>query len=242
MLPFLILLLIGHHAVTRPGLLATPRKPASWPIPHHPRLAHFLPYLTGDSLGAINRAAVLRRLGRVWGIDQNGNCTLDQVVFILHWRRYRLQFPYVWTGTYTGTGRTRREKRVLVPQSWPRYFEQLTAEQASRLRQSPLGGRRPYRAISHMRLAAEKGIPWCLEGKGSPGLALPGTWDRLTGEALQTGVTCVFMVLTSWPNWQAEVRQALDHGWAVAVLPRTSKPANWPELHAAGVQVWGTWR
>lgn len=239
MLPFLVLLLVGHHALSRPDLLTTPRKPGRWPIAHHPHLAHFLPYLTGDSLAAIKRAGRLRRLGLVWGIDQNGNATHDLVVFILHWRRYRLQYRYVWTGEHHPGG---REKRVLVPRSWPKFFDQLTAAQADRLRSAPSGGRRPYRARTHMAAAAAQGIPWCLEGKGSPGLATAGCWDHLTADAIATGVTGVFMVMTSWPNWRDEVRQAVAHGWAVAVLPRTPKPADWPEFAAAGVQVWGRWR
>lgn len=235
MLPFLVLLLLGHHAVTRAALTA-PRRPRSWPIRHHPHLAHFMPYLTGDSLGAIRRAARLRRLGLVWGIDQNGNRTADRTAWILHWGRYRWQYPLYWTGRTTSSG---REIRARVPASWPRQFSQLTDAQAVLLRSLPVGGRRPHRAKVHMAAAAHHGVPWCLEGKGH----FHGVdWDRLTAEAVETGVTCVFMVLTSWPDWRTDVREATARGWAVAVLPRTPKPADWPEFAALGVQVWGRWR
>jgi hypothetical protein len=234
-LAFLVLLLIGHHAVTRPSL-TTPRKPPRWPVAHHPQLAHFLPYLTGDSLAAIRRAGRLRRLGRVWGIDQNGNRTADRTAWILHWGRWRLQYPFVATGRVTATG---REIRALAPRSWPRHFSELTDEQAARLRQLPAGGRRPHRARVHMEVAAQQNVPWCLEGKGR----FHGVdWDRLTADAVETGVVAVFMVLTSWPDWRADVREAAARGWAVAVLPRTPRPADWAEFHALGVQVWGSWR
>lgn len=227
MLTFLILLLVGHHAVTRPGLLTVPRRPVSWPIHHHPKLAHFLPYLTGDSLRAIRRAARLRRLGRVWGIDQNGNRTADRTVWILHWSRYRWQYPLI----ATPSGRRR------VPKSWPAHFHQLTDEQAAQLR--TVTGRRPHRARRHMVEAAEAGVPWCLEGKNQMHGA---DWDRLTADAIASGAVVVFMVLTSWPDWRQDVREAVAHGWAVAVLPRTPKPADWHEFEVLGVQVWGSWR
>lgn len=228
MLAFLILLLVGHHAVTRPGLLTTPRKPSRWPVAHHPHLAHFLPYLTGDSLRAITRAGRLRRLGRVWGIDQNGNRSAQRTVWILHWGRYRWQFPFI--ATPKGLRR--------VPRSWPKQFHDLTDDQAAQLR--TVTGRRPYRARTHMHRAAEVGIPWCLEGKGRMAGA---DWDRLTAEAVASGATVVYMTLSSWPDWQQAVREAAAHGWAVAVLPRTPRPANWAEFHAeTGCQVWGSWR
>jgi hypothetical protein len=81
-LAFLILLLAGHHAVTRPTLQTVPTKPGAWPVRRHPRLLHLDPYLRGDSLAAVRLAGWLRRHGRVWGIDPNGNRTADRTVWI----------------------------------------------------------------------------------------------------------------------------------------------------------------
>lgn len=228
MLALLVLLLTAHHALTRPGLLTTPRKPASWPVRHHPHLAHFLPYLTGDSLRAINRAARLRRAGAVWGIDQNGNRTAQRTVWILHWGQYRWQYPLI----VTPSGRRR------VPATWPKQFHDLTDDQAAQLR--TLTGRRPHRARVHMHHAAEQGIPWCLEGKGRMAGA---DWDALTADAVASGATVVYMTLSSWPDWEEAVTEAAIRGWAVAVLPRTKRPADWAAFQAAtGCQVWGSWR
>lgn len=228
MLTFLILLLAGHHATTRLGLLTAPKRPVSWPIDHHPRLAHFLPYLTGDSLAAIRRAAWLRRRGRVWGIDQNGNRTRTGTVWILHWSRYRWQYPL--HATPSGLRR--------VPKTWPTHFGQLTDAQAAQLR--TVTGRRPHRARRHMAVAAEAGVPWCLEGKNRMHSA---DWDALTADAVATRATVVYMTLSSWPDWQDAIREASQRGWAVAVLPRTHRPGNWAEFQAeTGCQVWGHWR
>jgi hypothetical protein len=91
-----------------------------------------------------------------------------------------------------------------------------------------------------MVAAAEARVPWCLEGKNRMHGA---DWDRLTADAVASGAVVVFMVLSSWPDWQADIREASSRGWAVAVLPRTPKPANWAEFHAeTGCQVWGHWR
>jgi hypothetical protein len=236
-LAFLILLLAGHHAVTRPTLQTVPTKPGAWPVRRHPRLLHLDPYLRGDSLAAVRLAGWLRRHGRVWGIDQNGNRTADRTVWILHWARYRMQYPWIWTGE-RGIGG--REIRRRVPPSWPVKFYDLHDHQAAMLRSARIGGRRPHRARRHMAEAAKAGVPWCLEGKNKMHAA---DWDRLTRDAAETGVVCVFMVLSSWPDWQADIRVAAEHGWAVAVLPRTHRPAGWAAFQAeTGCQVWGHWR
>lgn len=195
-----------------------------------------MPYLIGDALAAIHRAA---KAGLKW-IDQNGNVTLDGWCFILHWRRYRLQFPFYWTGRRTKGG---REIRRPVPASWPRYFDHLTKDQAERLRSSLVGGKRPRLARAHMLAADAWDVNWCLEGKGSPGFTQEVTWDRLDEWLASTQARAVFMCLTSWPNWRRMVAMAHSHGWAVAVLPRTAKPADWAAREGAmGVQVWGRWR
>jgi hypothetical protein len=237
MLAFLILLLAGHHAVTRTVLTGVPKRPVSWPIPHHPRLLHLSPYLRGDSLGAIRLAARLRKYGRTWGIDQNGNRTRPGTVWVLHWARYRWQYPFHWTGRTTRTG---REIRARVPRDWPVKFHDLTDHQAAMLRSSLIGGRRPHRARRHMVAAADAGVPWCLEGKNKMHGA---DWDQLTADAHASGAVVVYMTLSSWPDWQHAIREAADRGWAVAVLPRTRRPADWVEFQQeTGCQVWGRWR
>jgi hypothetical protein len=214
--------------------MTAPRKPKGWPIRRHPRIAHLLPYLVGDSIKAILRAIVLG----FRFIDQNGLATRDLTVWVLHWHRYRLQYPYVWTGRY----KNGREVRVLVPRSWPRKFDALTDAQAARLRSRPRGGKRPRRADAHMVVAAHGGIIWCLESKGGHPWRQPGTLDRLVADAVRTDVVMVLMILTSGPGWQDIARMAAERGLAVAVLPRTRKPDDWPALEALGVQAWGRWR
>lgn len=199
-----------------------------------PRIAHFLPYLFGDSPRAIR---VAKRLGWPW-IDQNGHADRAGVAWVLHWRRYRLEFPWYWTGRYVG----RREVRRPVPRTWPRYFDNLTTRQASRLRSQPLGGRRPRKAVAHMGLAAEADIGWAYEAKNSPPFTQVATWERVASDRDRTGARVVIMVLTSWAYWRKIVRAALAAGLPVAVLPRTPKPADWSEFEAQGVRVWGRWR
>lgn len=214
-----------------------PRQPEPMPD-HHPRIAHFLPYLIGDSLGSIGRAAVL---GFPW-IDQNVHSTKDLVAYVLHWRKFRRQFAYYWTGRYVGRGRLRREERKRVPWWWPHNFDHLTSAQASRLRSAPIGGKRPRRAVAHMERARQRKIKWAGEAKNSKGLNERAFWERLAEEAVRTDVVMAVMVLTSWANWRTIVRHAHAVGFAVAVLPRTPKPDDWPEFKALGIQVWGRWR
>jgi hypothetical protein len=215
--------------------MTTPRKPAGWPIRRHPRIAHFLPYLVGDSIRAIFRAILLG----FRFIDQNGLATQDHTTWILHWHRYRLQYPYHWTGHYHASG---REVRRLVPRTWPKRFDDLTDHQAARLRQFPRGGKRPKRAEAHMIVAAHGHIIWCLETKAGRPMLQARTWDRLAADAVRTDVVMVVMVLTSWHGWQKIASMAAVRGFAVAVLPRTPRPSDWPALEALGVQVWGKWR
>jgi hypothetical protein len=93
-----------------------------------------------------------------------------------------------------------------------------------------------------MIVAAHGHIIWCLETKAGRPMLQARTWDRLAADAVRTDVVMVVMVLTSWHGWQKIASMAAVRGFAVAVLPRTPRPSDWPALEALGVQVWGKWR
>lgn len=216
-----------------------PRRLRSMPK-KHPRIAHFMPYAWGDSLAAIVTAA--RLLFRY--IDQNAHVDADSEVWILHWGDMR-DFRWEWTGAYVGHGKRRREVRRRVPK---RPIGGMPTSKVARRRRRAVGGRRPRRAIAHMRRAESAGIVWCMEAKGSRGFLRRQVWEHLAAQATETGVRMVVMTLTnlhrkghpSDPYDRLLLASAV--GFQVAVLPRTKRPAKWHEYKKAGIAVWGRWR
>lgn len=209
----------------------------------HPRLLHLAPYLRGDSLGAITRAWRLRR----WGIDQNGNNSAQGTTWVLHWGRFRKQWRWYWTGTYRGRGWRRREVRARVPKAWPGAINDLNDSQIEVLRSARVGGRRPYKAVTHMHHAAElqrrrpsQDFTWVLEMKG--GFNKPSILERLAHDANRSGVQMAVMTLTSIPGWRTRAKLAKAQGFQVAVLPRGRKPGDWQDFADLGIKVWGRWR
>lgn len=216
---------------------------SSFPVPaRHPRTAHFMPYLFGDSLAALKRAKRLR----FKYVDQNGLCDAEGQTWISHWPKYRKQYRWYFTGRTTGSGNRRREIRARVPAHWPEKFHNLTTAQAASLRSARIGGRRPLRARTHMHEAHRLGLVLCLEVKNSPGFLKASTWHRLAGDRDATGCRVIVMTLQNQGgNAHAFVRLTGAHaaGFPVALLPRGKRPSNW---HAAwvpmGVRQWGRWR
>jgi DNA-binding transcriptional LysR family regulator len=184
----------------------------------------------------------------VWGIDQNGVADADEETWILHWPAFRKQYPYVWTGRYIGTGPTRREERILVPEHWPAHVWDLRSEQVDRLRSRRIGGRRPHRARTHMHLARELDVPWILEVKHSPAYRHPGAWAKLRAARIASGIrkVGVMTLQTQWVSDQvayAVLEKAVEAGFGVALLPRRGKPRDWnPRWVLLGVRQWGPWR
>lgn len=213
----------------------------------HPRLLHLTPYLRGDALGAIGVAAKLRRRGLVWGIDQNGICDRDDVTWVLHWPSYRKQYPFVATGEYRGRGPLRREVRIPVPSSWPEKLWDLRSDQVARLRSRQIGGRRPHRARVHMHRAAERGVPWILEVKHSPGYRRRPAWDQLAEDrrAVDAHKVGVMTLQTQWPSNEAcleVLEHAVEVGFPAALLPRAPRPPGWSRWVMLGIRKWGRWR
>jgi hypothetical protein len=214
----------------------------------HPKLLHLSPYLRGDSLAAITLAGKLGRLGRVWGIDQNGVCDQDGTVWVLHWPTYRKQYPWIWTGHYVGTGPRRREVRRRVPDSWPEHVWDLSSDEVELLRSAPIGGRRPHRARVHMAHAADRNVRWILEVKHSPGFRDRAVWEQLAADRRSVRATRVG-VMTLQTQWSTDeiafevLEHAVEVGFPVALLPRRRRPADWSTRWVMlGVRKWGSWR
>lgn len=209
---------------------------------------HLMPYLVGDSLRAL-RLLVLRAF---WGIDQNGQCDIDDVVWVMHWHTPKLNgYLWYWTGEYDSKHREIRHR--LSASSLNTRIDHRSTQFISRLRTKKRGGRRPYTAATHMRVLAAlnakrraKGKAekvWCLEVKGSKRFKHDAPWLYLRGAAIATGILAAIMTLQ---QTQADSERALIvltkardvGGFQVAVLPRARKPKGWP----ADIAVWGKWR
>jgi hypothetical protein len=220
-------------------LVSMPRQPV--PIPdHHPRIAHFRPYLWGDAIPA---QTVAYRLGYRF-VDNNGQSDAEYTVWGVHWADLR-EYPYVWTGRYDDKGREIRKLRGVRPR-----IQHMPTEFVGRLRSAKHGGRRPKKMFHHMRRAAalDKRRPaWhpftlCIEVKGSPGFLLRETWRRLNLETRFTEARIVIMTLQDIPGWRQRLELAHEFGFATALLPRLAKPADWPHFVEMGVQKWGSFK
>jgi hypothetical protein len=231
-------------ALAGPGglTLTAPRRRGLTPQ-HHPRVAHFMPYLRGDSLAAIWLAI---KLGFKY-IDQNGQCDADGTVWITHWGRFRKQYMWMWTGQYKGRGKLRREVRVKVTFKGQK-IEQLHTHEVDKLRSARFGGQRPRTARRHMEVCAAANITLCFEAKDSVGFLTPAVWARLRQDAIATGAVVIVMTLTSLyrPGHPEDpyTRAALavtTGGFPAAMLPRTHRPADLQRLHNLGIEVWGRW-
>lgn len=208
----------------------------------HPRIAHFMPYLVGDSLRGLKRAKRLR----FRYVDQNAHSDAQGLTWVLHWRKYRKQYRWIWTGRFVGKGRTRREQRRRVPKSWPQDFAQLTSAQVRLLRSRKIGGVRPYRARTHFALAHELGLKLCLEVKRSPHYLREPAWDNLAADRAATGAAVIIMTLQSQGGDDEALTRltwARRKAFPVALLPRGERPADWfTAWQPLGIQVWGRWR
>lgn len=211
----------------------------SFPIPaRHPRIAHFMPYIFGDSLAALRKA---KRLGFRY-VDQNGLCDAQGIVWIFHWPKYRKQYRWISTGRHTKRG---REIRVRVPKSWPAKVQDLQTSQVERLRSARFRGRKPWKARTHFAEAARLGLVLCLEVKGSPGFQNLATWRSLAIARDAFDAKVVVMTLQNQGGNAAARRRlelAAQHGFPVALLPRGKRPADWLEWQQLGVKQWGRWR
>lgn len=232
-----VALVLGAYA-PRPALQG-PWYPRRWPIPR-PRIAHFMPYLLGDSLAAIRRA---RRLGYRY-IDQNIQATRDGFAVVVHWGNMRRAgYTWRWTGNYDAQGREVRVKVVRVIDIADEDWDTI-----QRLRTRKYGGQRPRLALAHMREAARVGVTLCLEAKGSRQFV--GTnhpvWKRLETWAAETGAHVIIMSLQNMGSERRVLHvltAAHAHGFAVALLPRGPKPRDWATRWAPlDVAVWGHWR
>lgn len=211
--------------------LTLPPQPARMPT-QHPHIAHFMPYLIGDSLRAILMAF---KLGFRY-IDQNGQADAHGIVWIMHWARVILNgYRWYWTGHHHADG---TEVRRRVPWSWK--IDHLSTTEVSHLRSRKRGGRRPHTARVHMAHCKAKGRILCLEGKGT--LHRPVSFTYVASSAISTGCVVIFMTLQSIPGWRTRLRNAHAVGLPLAILPRGRKPDDWHEFEAMGVQVWGRWR
>lgn len=231
--------------------------PADWPR-RRPRIAHFMPYLFGDSLAAIRRA---RRL-RFRYIDQNLNLSSDGVPVVVHWplvRKNRLLYEVVPAsrvvrkrgrrGRYAGRIAYRRRGEWVARHrhGYDVRVGDLTAAQLYRLRTRHAGrGRAPRPAHQHMREAQRVGIVLCLEAKGDRRFNVPAPWAKLAAWAVHTNARVVVMTLQNLggnANARARLAQAAHAGFPVAILPRGPRPVDWSTRWAPlGVAVWGRWR
>ncbi|MBO9522838.1 MAG: hypothetical protein J7518_14995 [Nocardioidaceae bacterium] len=227
-------------------LRALIRRPSPMPT-RHPRVAHFMPYLMGDAIYAPRRA---RRL-RYRYIDMNGNCDRDGWVWLIHWAKYRMQ--YRWVVLLAADGKVRRdakgrEVRARVPAAWPEVLHELSSGQVKRLRSAKRGGSRPYTAAEGMIACEEADVTLCLEAKGSPLFLTPEPWEWLHAWAVKTGVSMVVMTLQNVyrkghpEDPYTRLWLAIEHGFAVALLPRMKRPASWAIWESRGVQLWGKWK
>lgn len=235
MMTFLLLLLVGHHAVSRP-MLTAPMAPRGWPIVRHPKIAHLMPYVRGDSLGAVWIAArVLRRKF----IDQNAQEDADHLVWVVHWAKLRkIGVRWLFTGKYDAKGREIR--RRLTVHELNTSINDHPTEFVARLRFRERGGRRLRTAYDHMARCARYGITLCLEGKGT--LKHPEAFEYIAESAIKTGVRIVFMRLQSIAGWREAFQHALAVDLKCALLPRMARPADWVTWRNRGVQRWGYWR
>lgn len=209
--------------------------PAGWPITRHPRIAHLMPYLRGDSLRAIWFAV---HVLRARFIDQNAQVDAYGVWWIMHWATVRKNgYRWYWTGHLDTKG---REVRKRVPKHW--QVHHLSTRRVRRLRTRKHGGRAPHQVGDHMRRWADLNVTGCLEGKGTTTHAPQSSYDQLAFLAELYGCRMVYMTLQSIPGWRKRLTKAAAAGLPCALLPRGRKPADWSTFEALGVQVWGRWR
>jgi hypothetical protein len=235
MIAFLVLLLVGHHALTRSGLLTAPQRPAGWPIQRHPRIAHLMPYPWSDSLRA---TTVAHHLGFRY-VDKNGQADADHIVWIIHWSKIgKNGIRYIWTGGIEADGREIR--RPLTALELDYQIDQCSTRFVARLRWRQHGGRRIHTAEAHMRRCADLGVVMCLEGKGTMNDAQAA--DYVVAAAVRTKVRLVFMTLQSIPGWRHRLDLYLDRATACALLPRGPRPQDWGVWRDRGVQRWGRWQ
>ncbi len=204
----------------------------------HPRIAHFLPYLLGDSLRAL---ALAIRLGYHY-IDLNIRVDGQGRVWVLHWRRSNREWRWRWIGE-----RTERGREIRVRNNDRRPIEQLTTAEVSRLRARRFGGRRPRKLMTYMLRARKHDLTLCLEAKNSPAFQRPEVWKRIATMASVTGCLVIVMTLQR-PGEPAHrafkiLKNATRVGFPVALLPRGPKPSDWESVWMPlGVQKWGRWR
>lgn len=217
--------------------MRTPNRPSPMPD-RHPHIAHFDPYLFGDSLRAIRLA---KRLGYRY-IDQNGQVDRDGETWVVHWWRFRKEWNWMWTGEYNRLG---IEKRVRVGYK-SATIGGLSSRKVERLRSARFGGRRPRRLVAHMQRAADVGIILCWEVKNARAFCDKTIAQRVRAQAIRTGVVMVVMTLQNLPDNAAafcRLKNFAEEGFAVALLPRGPKPADWDGRWAdIGCKQWGRWR
>lgn len=211
--------------------------PTPHPVPeHHPRIAHFMPYLKGDSIKAIALAFFAHFLF----IDQNVQDDREGGLWVLHWGRWKKQWRWIWTGEYDARG---REIRVRCRYKRDK-IHQLSPEQVSRLRSKRRGGFRPRTLREHMLRCAFWGITLCAEFKFTVTVAQA---EQVATDAIETGCKIVAMRLS---NVAGGIRGAYltlsrlaNAGVAGALLPRGRKPADWETAWVPlGIKCWGRWR
>lgn len=207
----------------------------TWPrvMPnHHPRIAHLMPYLFGDSPHAL---IVAHRLGYRF-IDRNGQRDRNNVVWIMHWADLRKGgYRWVFTGNHDAKG---REIRARVPKGTKVHH--CSTDYVGRLRTRKHGGRRPHTAAEDMAGCKARGLTMCLEGKGT--VTTPGAFAYIANASARTGCPVIFMTLQSIGGWRTRLTLAHGVNLPLALLPRGPKPGDWPRFRAMGVRRWGRWR
>lgn len=196
-------------------------------------MAHFMPYLVGDSLAADTRAAA----EHFRFIDKNLLSTSDLVGICHHssdlssalggWMVYR------WTGPRWGEGKLIRDPSpdlTLGNRTWANV-ELLT---------NAAGTGRILPAVDHLRASVETGVPTVLEPKGSPLLDDPEFWRRLGLQADSVGHPRWMMTLTDIGSPLRRLIAAHGQAWETRILPRGDVP-NATELARYRPVVDGVW-
>lgn len=217
---------------------AVPLRPSVMPR-RHPRIAHFMPYLKGDSLRAIVLAVRLK----YHFIDQNVQQDGQGFLWVLHWGRWRKQWRWMWTGRYVTRRGKRIEERVRCHYRRDK-INQLSTEQVSRLRSKVRGGTRPLPLRTHMEWCAARHIILCAEFKFT---ASGEQAAQVAKDAIETGCVVIVMRLS---NVAGGIHGAFltlarfaEVGICVALLPRGRKPVDWETRWVPlGIQKWGRWR
>ncbi len=228
------------------GLVQPVRHPV--PLPNrHPRIAHFLPYIFGDSLRALKRA---KRLGFKY-IDLNLNLTKDLFPVVGHWARFWFDgYRYVMVKRGGSKPKAHPKARwvngewiVKSPYKKSMSLHSLTWKQVQLLRTRK--GRKYYLARVYMIHAHALGITCCFELKGTWGWGSP-VFQMMASWAIDADASVVLMMLQSMGT-NAKVFEILNGartaGFAAALLPRRKKPHDWESKWVpAGIKQWGRWR